>query len=388
MPKFPHVAHRVSHLKPPVFEQFMPDMRAQGAQLSKLHIGDSVGVPPYNTGLTSEFATHYPNATKYANTFGIAPLRKALADKMTRENNIVSTAENILVTSGATQGLSLASEALFEQGDEVLVFTPAWPLTFGIVGLSGARLRQIPMFHDAPESPSEILNMLEEHLSTRTAGILVNSPNNPTGSVLSVSQLEAIVRFAIDHDLWIVSDEAYDGLVFEGRNHLSIAAIAGASERTITLNTFSKLYQFAGARLGWITAPETVLNMLNQVLVHQVYNASTVAQYQVLKAVETRDHWIDSVVCELRKKRDIAVECLGEQARVKAGYFVFIRLPESDITTFEFVRRCIRKGVSIAPGSAFGRDFAEYIRICFTGETEQQLIRGLNIFARELAELG
>lgn len=385
MPKFPHFADRVGVLQPPVFEQFMPAMRKAGESLVRLHIGESEAAPPYNTHLTPEFLAQNPNATKYANTFGIAPLRAALAQKMESENHLSTTSEHILVTSGATQGLSLASQALFQQGDEVLVFTPAWPLTFGIVALSGATLVEIPRFHELDLTLSEFASELRTYFGPNTAGIIVNSPNNPTGNVLSTEQLQVVAEVAAEQQAWIVSDEAYDGLAFDDVDVTSIGSLSGAYERTITLNTFSKLYQFAGARLGWVTAIPEVLAKLNQVLVHQNYNAPTVSQYQVLQAVESRNTWKPHVVEALQRKRDITAAVLGEEAQVKAGYFAFVRLPHHDQDTRQFVHQCIDNGVSIAPGIAFGRDFQDYIRICFTGVSESMLQKGLQLLKRELA---
>jgi len=198
--------------------------------------------------------------------------------------------------------------------------------------------------------------------------------------VLSGEQLRQIAAFATERNLWVISDEAYDGLTFDGRPHISIGSLPGMFERTLSVYTFSKSFMFAGLRLGYVAATANIIRRLNKMMVHQLYSASTLAQEMMVEPVRTRKSWLPEVRSYYQNLRDVAVETLDPDiAKPEAGYFAFF--PIDDLLAgrdyWEVVDACIDDGVSIAPGNSFGAHYGQHIRICFTGEPEQRLRLGI-----------
>ena len=192
--------------------------------------------------------THYPNPC------GSRALRAALAVKLTGENGIACHLEDVVVTAGGTQALFLAFQALLSRGDELLVLSPYWMMVPRIMGLvDGARCRALSVYLDLMAGtldPAGLAARLRAGLGPATRGIYLNTPSNPTGAVLTRDELAAIAEVAIEHDLWVVSDEAYEHVLFDGARHVSLAALPGMAERTVTVFTFSKSYAMTGWRLG------------------------------------------------------------------------------------------------------------------------------------------
>lgn len=381
MPKFPDFAKRLNKITGSVFEKYAPKMAAQGDKLVKLHIGDTYLPPQYPVPIDSSVREEFPHFNQYCNTFGIPTLREALAEKLQADNHLHLEAENILITNGATNALSISMMALIEPGDEVLILTPAWPFFFGMVSVAGGQVIEAPIYTQLFDDPQlEISNYLEKFISTRTAAIYVNTPNNPSGKVLNHEQLEQIATIAEKHDLWIVSDEAYDGLTFDNRPHISIASFTKMFERTLSIFTFSKSFMFAGLRLGYVAGNKSAIKNLNKMMVHQLYSPSTLAQHMMVEPVKTRQTWLPDVRNHYQELRDLFVENLKiDLWKPEAAYFIFFPADKylNGRDYWQLIEACLDTGVSVAPGDSFGKDFHNYIRVCFTGEARQRLEVGI-----------
>ncbi|RMG64083.1 MAG: pyridoxal phosphate-dependent aminotransferase [Calditrichaeota bacterium] len=377
MPRFPDFSRRVAHMPGSVFEKFRPKMQAQGENLVRLHIGDSYLKPVYPLPFTESFFQGHEAIHRYPNTFGIAQLREALAEKLRADNRLPVEPEQILVTCGGTNALSAAALALLDPGEEILVLTPCWPLFFGMVTSAGARSVEVPFYLDLYTNPDlDIEALLSGYLTPSTAAIYVNTPNNPSGKMLTRHHLEQIARFARKHRLWIISDEAYDGLTYDNREHLSIASLPEATEQCVTVFTFSKIFVFAGLRLGYAVAQQRVIQAINKIMVHQVYSAATPAQLMMLEPVRRRHEWIPKIRDHFQNLRDLFVEQLKLSFPVPEGtYFLFVPLTRylAKQDYWSWVEACLDAGVSIASGQDFGQHFADYIRLCFTGEPPDRL---------------
>jgi len=364
-----------------VFETFRDKMTAQGENLVRLHIGDTYLPVRYSLPIDPVVQERHGDYNRYCNTFGIAPLREVLADKLRTDNKLDVQSENILMTSGATNALSVSMMALVEPGDEVLILTPAWPFFFGMVQVAGGEPVEVPFYTRLFEQPHlDVAAFLEEHVSDRTVAIYLNTPNNPSGKVLDRNQLQSVADVAKRHDLWVISDEAYDGMTFDGREHLSIATLPGMFERTVSIFTFSKSFMFAGLRLGYAVAPTGVVKSLNKVMVHQIYGASTLAQQMMIEPVKTRHQWLEDVREHYRELRDLFVAELAIDFPTPEGtYFIFFCAEEylKGRDYRQLIEACLDAGVSVAPGDSFGADFHHYIRLCFTGEPRDRLRRGI-----------
>lgn len=381
MPRFPNFANRASLITGSVFEKYRAKMTAQGENLIKLHIGDTYLPPSYPLPVTKELVTDHPDFNRYCNTFGIAALRDALAVKLQEDNDLAVNRDQILITNGATNALSISMMALVAPGDEVLVLSPAWPFFFGMVRIAGGEILDVPFYTRLFDEPDlDIGNYLSQFVTSSTVALYLNTPNNPSGKVLSREQIEKVADFVREHDLWVVSDEAYDGLTFDGLAHISIATLPEMFDRTLSVFTFSKSFMFAGLRLGYVVAGEEALANLNKMMVHQLYSPSTLAQQMMVEPVKTRREWLPAVRAHYQELRDLVVENLAADCpKPEAGYFVFFPVEKylHSRSYRALIEACLDHGVSVAPGDMFGDHYQNYIRLCFTGEPEGRLRTGL-----------
>ncbi|NOX37726.1 MAG: pyridoxal phosphate-dependent aminotransferase [Calditrichaeota bacterium] len=391
MPRFPQTADRIQHLEGSVFEKFREKMKAQGDKLVRLHIGDTYLQPVYSLPINSSFMEQHRMFHRYCHTYGIDRIRKALVTKLQEDNHLPVSVDNILLTSGATNALSIAVHTLVNPGEDVLVLTPAWPFFFGMVNMAGAKVIEVPfytrLFHNPDFSISEYL---ARYLTPQTVAIYVNTPNNPSGKVLDAQQLQQIGEFARQHRLWIISDEAYDGLTYDGRPHISIGQLPGLFDQTLTVFTFSKIFMFAGLRLGYLVASSEMIHACNRTLVHQLYSPSTLAQYMMIDPIQTRHQWMPRVQRHYQELRDRFIHGLEISVPVPEGtYFIFFSLKPflNGRDYWQLFHQLLENGVSVAPGQDFGRDFQDYVRLCFTGEPPERLqiaIDRLNRFFKTL----
>ncbi|RMH73670.1 MAG: pyridoxal phosphate-dependent aminotransferase [Gemmatimonadetes bacterium] len=381
MPKFPHVSRHLAQMVGSVFEKFRASMQAQGENLVRFHLGDTYLPVAYPLPLQKQFEQHYPKLNRYCDTFGIAPLREVLAEKLRTDNHLPVEPSHLLLTAGATNALSCAVTTLLEPGEDLMVLTPAWPLFFGIAKVNRVNVVEAPLYLRLYDEPDlDIETYLEAYLTPQTSLMYLNSPNNPTGKVLAEDQLRQVARFAQKHNLWLISDEAYDGLTFGDIPHISIGSFEGMFEQTISVYTFSKSFMFAGLRLGYAVADSPVIRELNKVLVHQLYSPSTLAQQMMIEPVRTRHQWLPRVRETYQNYRDQFVDQLNVTVHVpQAGYFLFFSVADylHGQESWQFVNRCIQNGVAAAPGHDFGADFSDYIRVCFTAETPERMAQGV-----------
>lgn len=381
MPKFPKFAGRVHQITGSVFEKYRAKMAAQGDDLVKLHIGDTYLPPNYPLPIEPKVLQEHADFNRYCNTFGIEPLREALTDKLQADNALHVTPDNILISSGATNGLSVSVMALVDPGDEVLILTPAWPFFFGMVKVAGGNIIEVPFYTKLFSDPNlEVLSYLEEFITDRTVALYVNTPNNPSAKVVNRDQLEQIARFAQKHDLWVISDEAYDGLTFDGLPHISMATLPEMFDRTLTMFTFSKSFMFAGLRLGYVVGEVKAIQNCNKMMVHELYSPATLAQYMMVEPVRTRQDWLPAVQRQVQEMRDILIENLTiDFPKPEGTYFVFFTAKEylHGRDYWDLIEACLDAGVSVAPGDSFGQDYHDYIRLCFTGESPQRLRTGI-----------
>jgi aspartate/methionine/tyrosine aminotransferase len=373
-----------------VFEKYRNLMAAHGDKLLRLHIGDTYRLPTYALPLDGPFMQKYPDFNRYCDTFGIAELRGILAQKVIEENKINADPDQILISCGATNALSAAVHAVLAPSESIMLLTPCWPIFRGIALLAGAKISEVPFFIKLYERPDlDIQAYLESNLTTETIAVYLNAPNNPSGKVLNREQVAQIAEFARRHNLWLISDEAYEGLIYDGAQLYSPGSLPRVAEQVITVFTFSKLYMFAGMRLGYAVAGKNVIRTMNKVIVHEIYGAPTFTQQMMIEAVSTRKEWSQEVTSAYQALRDMFVNNLRIPFhKPEATYFIFFRVPGSAAGGgYEtLVRRCFDQGVSVAPGEDFGRDFSDYIRLCFNGETPGRLmeaIQRLNVIFNE-----
>lgn len=389
MPRHPDFAARSSRITGSVYEKFKPRMAAQGENLVALHIGDSYASPPYPLPVDSAFIRAHPGVNRYCDTFGIAPLRDALAAKLREDNSMDVQREHVLVTCGATNALSATVQALVDPGDDVMILAPHWPFFRGMVRAAGGGVIDVPFYTELDgRSLADIENMLQRALTGSTVAIYLNSPNNPSGRVLTREQLVAVAGFARANHLWLISDEAYDGMTYDGRAHVSPASFHDTLEHSVSVFTFSKVYMFAGLRLGYAVASPDAVRAINKAMVHQLYSPSTLAQEMMIAPVQSRAAWSKRFVAEYESTRNRVAKALRFDAPLPDGAYYFFFPVEKYLrgrSMTDVVNACLDAGVSVAPGEDFGATYQNWLRICFAGESPERVLLGVERLNRVLA---
>jgi len=317
------------------------------------------------------------NQTHYLQTAGVPRLRELIAAKLREKNRIpVEDTEDVLVTHGGIHGLYLICRALLEPGDEVIIPDPEWPPAAGNI----LAARGVPVgcpLHEAAGWRYD-LDELASKITDRTRVIYLNSPQNPTGGVLTRADLERIAEMARERNLWVISDEAYEDVVFDGE-HVSIASLPGMYERTIPLYTFSKSYAMTGLRLGYVAIRDAVIrDRAKKLLFYTASNVASVVQFGGIGALEGPQDCIAAFRDELRARRDLFYRGIGDAAadvfsgQPPAGaFYAFLRINPTEryaegSLSWGMVEYLIKNGrIGCVPGVDFGAAGEGYIRFCF-----------------------
>ncbi len=300
--------------------------------------------------------------THYAPTAGIPELRLAIADKLCNENRLAVTSDDIVVTPGAKMAIFAAVQSLLQEGDECVLIGPSWVSYEPCVAFAGGRV----VWGNVNENFLPV--GLSETVTHKTRLILVNSPSNPTGAVFDQKVQEEIRDLACDHDLFVISDEIYEKIIY-GHHHISIGSLPGMEDRTITTNGFSKAYAMTGWRLGYLAGPKETMKWVTRLLSHSVSQATTFVQRAGVAALRGPQDEVAVMVNEFRIRRDLLVsglKKLGIPCSIPGGaFYVF-----PDVSQFGggdvFTERLLKDAlVAATPGSAFGPGGVNHVRLSY-----------------------
>ncbi len=324
----------------------------------------------------------HDNRTHYVQTTGIPPLLDLLARKMRDRNRIpVGPVDEVMATSGGIHGIFAVCQALLEPGDEVLLPDPCWPPATGIIQYSHATPVGYPLHESLGWRPD--IDEMRRLISAKTRAIYVNSPGNPTGGVLTRRDLERIADLARERDLWVISDEAYEDVVFGGDEHVSIASLPGMYAKTIPVYTFSKTYAMTGLRLAYLAvSDEKLRERVRKVLFYTVSNTSSLIQYGGIGALEGSQDVVDAFRDELAARRDLFYNGIRDAAagiltgQPPAGaFYAFLKvdpawqspLPDAPASlSWAMAEFLIKQGrIGCVPGVDFGAHGEGYVRFCF-----------------------
>ncbi|KAB1503591.1 pyridoxal phosphate-dependent aminotransferase [Corynebacterium sp. 320] len=337
-------------------------MSARAMELGAINLGqgfpDSDGPASMLERAQEEIAS---GNNQYAPVQGLLELREAVARHQGRYGLHVDPATEVLVTVGATEAITATILGLVEPGQEVIVLEPYFDSYVAAIALAGAQRVAVPLREvqcGDGKAWDVDLEALRAAVTEKTAMIVVNSPHNPTGSVLSREGLEGIAVLARDKDLFVLSDEVYEHLVFSGYEHVSCASLPGMWERTITVSSAAKSFNATGWKTGWAVAPENLLRHVLKAKQFLTYVGVTPLQPAVAQALDTELPWVEDMSARLEEKvRKVATaleEC-GLDAYVSHGtYYVIARIPERFKDDVEFCRFLVEEvGVAAIPVSAF-----------------------------------
>ncbi|MDK0666453.1 pyridoxal phosphate-dependent aminotransferase [Clostridium perfringens] len=347
-----------------------------------------VGEPDFNTPKNIiEAATRAmeEGKTKYTATSGIVELKEAIARKLHDDNGLNYGTKNIIISTGAKQSLANVFMAILNPGDEVIIPVPYWVSYPELVKLSDG----VPVFIETKkENDFKVTyDELKSVLSENTKAIVINSPNNPTGTVYSKKDLEVIAKFAEENDLIIISDEIYEKLIYGKEEHISIASLSEDTfKRTVVINGFSKAYAMTGWRIGYAACyNEELIKVMNNVQSHMTSNTNSIAQFAALEALNGDQETIKNMVKEFSLRRELMIELISEIEDLtfiepKGAFYVMIDvfkvLKKANIKgSMEFANLLLKEeNVVVIPGIAFGED--NFIRLSYA-TSKEEIIKGL-----------
>ena len=343
------------------------------------------------------------NRTHYLPTPGIPELRKAVAEKMRRDNNTpVGGDDEIVITNGGTHGLYAVFQALLEPGDEVIIPSPEWPPTMAIVLAAHGVPVQVPL-HERLGFRWD-LDEVERAITPKTKVLYLNSPNNPSGGILTRADIERLAAIAKERDLWVVSDEAYEHVLFDGE-HVSIASLPGMYERTIPVYTLSKSYAITGVRVGYFAIKDKALRArATKVVLYTTSNVSSLAQYGSVGALEGSQDCIKQFQRELKERRDFFYAGLSEAAPgvfsgtpPNGAFYAFVKINAEwakdagitgDSLSWAMAEHLIKNArIGCVPGVDFGAESEGYLRFCF-GRGRPELTGALQSMKASFAKVG
>ncbi len=326
---------------------------------------------------------HTTRYFKYTHPQGRPALLEALVEKLQRDNGMQVSTEQLQVVCGGTQGLAAVAQTVLDPGDEVILFSPHWPLIRGIVTSVGGRYLEVP-FELAAAEPEATLEPL---CTERTKAIYLANPNNPDGRVLTAAEAEALYRFAARRGLMIWSDEAYEHSVFDGLERSSLGALDTQSGegRVLSVFTFSKSFGMAGMRCGYVVGPKPVMDSLKRVCNHQIYNLSDLNQGAALAALVQPPQVYRDFLQQQRQAyeqaRDLLLQGFPGLEPPQGGAYLFVPFTSAE-ESWDQLHRWMEEGLCSAPGEAFGSLHPNYLRLCFTAVPPSVLEQALEIIAR------
>nr|MCR4804810.1 pyridoxal phosphate-dependent aminotransferase [Clostridia bacterium] len=294
----------------------------------------------------------------YTSNFGKMELRQAIADKLRRENGLDYRASEVLVTAGLSEAVFAVLAAILDEGDELLVPDPVW-INYRNVP---AFLNAVPVSYSLKEENGFQLDVEEIRgkVTDRTRAIVIVTPNNPTGGVLSRGVLQELAALAIEKDLLVISDEVYERLIYDGEKHVSIASLPGMKERTFTMNGLSKTYSMTGWRLGYVAAPEEYIAVLNKFHQHNATCAVSFGQTAAIAALNDEGSEVADMVKEYQRRRDYAVEAINRIEGLsclspKGAFYIFINCKALGMPSARLAAHLLDEArIALVPGDVFG----------------------------------
>jgi aspartate aminotransferase len=352
------------------------ELKSQGVDV----VSFGAGEPDFNTPeniIQAAIKAMHDGKTKYTPAGGILELKQTICEKFKKDNNLEYKPSQITISTGGKQCLSNAFMAILNPRDEVLIPVPYWVSYPELVKLADG----VPVFVETSKENNYkyTVDDLEKVTTDKTKAIIINSPNNPTGTIYNEEELLEIAGFAKKHDLLIISDEIYEKLIYDGEKHISIAALnEDAYERTIVINGVSKAYAMTGWRLGYVATSERITKLMTSIQSHMTSNVNSITQYAAIEALNGPVEDLNNMVKEFENRRNFMIyklEKLSEISIIKpsGAFYIMVNISAYLNTTFkeqtinnsvDFAKVLLEEEkVAVIPGESFGLD--DYIRLSY-----------------------
>ena len=363
-------SERVSQLKPSLtlaITAKVKAMRKKGMDI----IGFAAGEPDFDTPdniKTAAIRAIKSGFTKYTPSAGTPELRKAVCEKLKKDNSLVYKPEEVVISCGAKHTLYNIFQALCNKNDEVIIISPYWVSYTEIVALSGAK----PRIVRSREEDGFVVDpaLIEKNITSRTKAIIINSPSNPTGVVYGKDVLKKIAKIAVSRNIFVISDEIYEKLTYGPEGHVSLGTIAPeAKPRTIIVNGVSKAYSMTGWRIGYAAGNVEIMKLISALQSHSTSNPSSISQAAALEALRGGQAAVLKMKKEFETRRNYMVKRINSSGKLscvepKGAFYVFCNISKAKLDSVTFAGRLLEEGrVACVPGAAFGSD--KHVRLSF-----------------------
>jgi aspartate aminotransferase len=364
-------AQRTSHLAPEGAYQVLAkagQLEAAGRDIVHFEIGQ----PDYETFANVSLAgirAISEGKTRYTHPAGIPPLREVIAEDIGRRRGITIHPDEVVVSPGGKPNLFFPTLALVEPGDEVIYPNPGFPTYEAMIGVAGGVPVPVPLLEE--NSFSFDLDAFDKLISKRTKLIILNSPSNPTGGVIPDRDLEHIAAQAQKFGCWVMSDEIYARIAYDGLQVSSIASLPGMKERTIIVDGFSKTYSMTGWRLGYGIMPKELAEKVGLLLTHSLGSTAHFTQFAGIEAIAGPQDMVDGMVTEYERRRNVIVDGLNRIPgftckKPQGAFYVFPNAKGTGMTSNALANLILEKaGVALLPGSSFGKYGEGYLRLSY-----------------------
>ncbi|AML51056.1 pyridoxal phosphate-dependent aminotransferase [Falsihalocynthiibacter arcticus] len=313
----------------------------------------------------------------YSDLPGLPKFREAISDKLSRYNGIDVSLDDIIVTNGLTQASYAAFMALVDDGDEVILVEPYYPQHLGKIEMAGGKPVIVAL---NPENDYKLdAEQIEKAVTPRTKAIVLVNPCNPTGRVYTRDELLGVASLAQRHDLYVIADEVYDQIVFDGAEHISIASLPGMQERTVSMYAFTKSFAMDGWRLGYLTAGPAVLGAIAKIVASEVTHVNTFIQYGGIAALTGPSEILAEMVDDDKRKRDLVVARLNQMPGVTCAcpegtIYAFPNIFGTGLQSQEAADRLLQEAdVVVESGAFYGQAGEGFLRVCYGSASYERI---------------
>lgn len=361
-------------------------MKAEGVDIVSFSMGEPDFTTPENI-IDACCDSLHAGFTHYTPSTGIPELREAVAEMENRVDGVPCKASNVLITP-TKQAIFMIALAYIDPGDEVILMDPTWVSYEACIRLAGG----VPVYVSAKYEDEFVVDpaMIEAAVTPRTKMIILNTPSNPTGTVMPREVLKQIADIAIANDIMVLSDEIYEAIIYEGK-HTSIASFPGMFDRTLLVSGLSKTYAMTGWRLGWAVASEENIKAINKLQSHSISCCVSFVQKAAVEAIRGPQDAKNAMVAEFRKRRDLALDLISEipqlECNVPEGAFYVFPKYSMDMSSAKLAEVLLKEGhVAVTPGIAFGPGGEGFFRVSYA-TSEGQIREGFDRIKKTLANL-
>lgn len=372
-----NLSDRLLELKQSAFAEFFAEaveMQRSGEDVIHLHVGEPDFKTPRHIVEAARLAME-EGFTHYTPPGGFYELRETISEKLKNDNGIeADPSSEICVLSGGYSALYCAFQALINRGDEVILPQPCLPQYWGDIVLAGGKAVSLRLCKENQFKPD--LDELKSKVSEKSKVLLLNSPQNPTGSVLTEKDMTGIADIVESNKLFVISDEVYEKFIYNGQGHISFATIPGMTERTLTVNSFSKTYAMTGWRVGYAAGNSELIAKIRAISEHTCWCPNSIAQKAAIAALKGPQECVKEMVEEFRRRRDLITTGLNQIDGFKCNspggaFYAFPDIEEVGLSSMDLAQSLLRKAkVAVVPGIAFGSEGEGSIRFSFANSRE------------------